>query len=143
MSTQKDGTILVGIGVMILKKGKVLLGKRMPGKHGAGEYAWPGGKLDFMESFEECARREVREETGMEIKNIRFVRLLNLKKYPPNHYVDIAIVADWKSGKPKNLEPHKCEGWAWYDIYKLPSPLFDACHSTVEAYRTGKNFFDA
>jgi hypothetical protein len=32
----------VGVGIMIFKDGKVLMGKRK-GKHGAGEYAWPGG----------------------------------------------------------------------------------------------------
>ncbi len=59
----------VGIGVMILKDGKVLLGKRK-GSHGAGQYAFPGGHLEYMESFEDCARRETREECGIEIQNI-------------------------------------------------------------------------
>ena len=82
----------VGVGVMIMKEGKVLLGKRM-GAHGTGEYAWPGGHMEHMESFEECAKREVLEGTGMEIENVRFLRLLNLKTMPI-HYVDIGLVAD-------------------------------------------------
>jgi 8-oxo-dGTP diphosphatase len=61
----------VGIGVIVMKAGKVLLGKRM-GSHGAGEYAWPGGHLEYMESFAECAAREVMEETGMQIGPLRF-----------------------------------------------------------------------
>jgi len=73
---------------MIFKDGKVLLGRRK-GSHGEGEYAWPGGHLEYMESIKECARREVREETGMEIKNIRFLRIYNLKEYAPKHYLDI------------------------------------------------------
>ncbi len=48
----------VGIGVMVMKDGKVLLGKRK-GSHGAGEYAWPGGHMEYMESFEDVAKREV------------------------------------------------------------------------------------
>ena len=132
----------VGIGVMVVKDGKVLMGKRKS-SHGAGEWAWPGGHLEYMESFEECSRREVREETGMEIQNIRFLRLLNLKAYAPKHYVDIGIAAEWKSGEPQVLEPHKCEEWRWFDIDALPSPRFYACDFTVEAYKTGKNFFDA
>src|SRR3989344_7046702 len=93
----------IGIGVMIVKNGKVLLGKRR-GSHGAGEYAWPGGHMEYMESFEGCAKREVQEETGMEIDNVRFLRLLNLKKYAPKHYVGIGLIADWKSGEPKVIE---------------------------------------
>lgn len=67
----------VGIGVLVFKKGKALLAKRK-GSHGRGEYAFPGGHLEFGESIEECAKRECREEAGIEIKNVRFLRLLNL-----------------------------------------------------------------
>jgi 8-oxo-dGTP diphosphatase len=131
----------VGLGVMIFKDKKVLLGKRK-GSHGAGEYAWPGGHLEFGESFEACAKREVEEETGMEITNVCFLRLMNLKRYTGKHYVDIGLIADWKSGEPKLMEPDKCEGWGWYDIDNLPKPLFEPVTSYIEAYKTGKNYFD-
>jgi len=126
---------------MVMKDGKVLLGKRKS-SHGSGEYAWPGGHMEYLESFEECAKREVKEETGVEIKNIRFLRLYNLKEYKPKHYVDIGLIAEWKSGSPKVLEPDKCESWGWYELEKLPKPLFATLPSYFEAYRTGKNFFD-
>ena len=132
----------VGVGVMIMKEGKVLLGKRM-GAHGTGEYAWPGGHMEHMESFEECAKREVLEETGMEIENVRFLRLLNLKDYAPIHYVDIGLVADWKSGDPQIMEPDKVEMWNWYDVANLPEPLFAPIPSYFEAHKTGKIFWDA
>jgi 8-oxo-dGTP diphosphatase len=40
----------VGIGVVVVKEGKILLGKRK-GSHGNGEYAGPGGHLEYLESF--------------------------------------------------------------------------------------------
>jgi 8-oxo-dGTP diphosphatase len=132
----------VGIGVMILKNGKVLLGKRK-GSHGAGQYAWPGGHFEYMESFTECAKREVREETGMEIDNIRFVRLANLKQYVPKHYVDIGLMADWKSGEPQIMEPEKIEKWDWYDPKHLPRPLFATIETYFKALKTGKTFWDS
>lgn len=131
----------VGVGVMVLKDGKVLLGKRKS-SHGEGEYAWPGGHLEYMESIVGCAKREVMEETGMEIENVRFLRLLNLKDYAPKHYIDIGLVADWKSGEPKVLEPEKCDGWEWYSLDSLPEPLFSTLPSYFKAYKSGKNFFD-
>jgi 8-oxo-dGTP diphosphatase len=140
--TEIENRPKVGVGVMVLKDGKVLLGKRK-GSHGAGEYAWPGGHLEHMESFEQCARREVKEETGMEIENVRFVRLLNMKVYAPKHYIDIGLAADWKSGDPEVLEPEKCEEWGWYEMDNLPSPLFEAAKSTVECYRSGVNYQDS
>lgn len=132
----------VGVGVMVVKDGKILLGKR-DGSHGSGEYAWPGGHLEYMESFEECAKREAREEAGIEIENLRFVMLRNMKEYAPKHYVDITLVADWKSGEPKVIEGEKYVSWGWYDLDKLPSPLFKTEPIAIEAYRTGRNYFDA
>ena len=131
----------VGLGVMVFKDGKVLLGKRK-NAHGAGEFAWPGGHLEFGESFEACAKREAMEEAGIEITNVRFIRLMNLKTYSGKHYVDIGLAADWKSGETKVLEPDKCEGWEWYDLENLPQPLFGTIPSYLEAYKTGKNYFD-
>ncbi len=131
----------IGVGVMIFKDNKILLGKRK-GSHGAGEYTWPGGHMEYMESFEQTIRRETKEETGLEIENVKFLRLLNLKAYAPKHYVDILMTADWKSGEPKVLEPNTCEGWDWYNINNLPEPLFKAVYSGVEAHKTGKIFFD-
>ncbi len=137
-----DSIIKVGLGVMIMKDGKALLGKRK-GSHGAGLYAFPGGHFEYMESFEECAKREVMEETGMEIDNIKFLRLSNLKDFAPKHYVDVGFVAEWKSGEPRIMEPDKIEKWEWYDLDHLPEPLFPTVSTYIEAYKTGKNFWDA
>lgn len=139
---QDPNIIKVGIGVMVFKDGKVLLGKRKS-LLGKGDYAWPGGKLEFMESFEECAKREAKEEAGIEIKNVRFVRLMNWReKTLGKHFVDIEVMADWESGEPTVCEPDKCESWGWYDFDNLPEPLFAPMLSSIEAYKTGKNYFD-
>ena len=133
---------LVGIAVLVMKEGKLLLGRRK-GSHGANEYASPGGHLEHMESFAACAAREVLEETGMEIGAIRFLRVLNTMQYAPKHYVDIALVAEWQSGEPETREPDKIEGWAWYDLDALPSPLFGTVPTAIEALRTGRVYWDA
>jgi hypothetical protein len=41
------------------------------------------------------------------------------------------------------MEPEKCEGWEWYDLNNLPEPLFGCEPVYLEAYKTGKNYFDA
>ena len=136
-----DQITKVGVGVMVMKDGKILFGKRK-GSHGEDEYGFPGGHLEYMESFSDCAKREIKEECGIEVENLRFLFLLNLKEYSPKHYVHIGLLADWKSGIPQVLEPNKCEGWVWRSIDDLPSPLFEACKYSVESYKTGKNYFD-
>jgi 8-oxo-dGTP diphosphatase len=131
----------VGIGVLVVKDGKILLGKRK-GSHGEGEYSSPGGNQEYMESFEDCARREVREETGGEIVNIRGLHVLNVLKYAPKHYVHIGLIADWAGGEAKVMEPDKVESWGWYDLNDLPFPLFGTMPTTLEALLTGRWFWD-
>jgi 8-oxo-dGTP diphosphatase len=131
----------VGVGVMIIKDGSVLLGQRK-GSHGEGEYAFPGGHLEYMESFEHCAQRETREECGVEIKNIRFQFVANVQTYAPRHYVHVGLLADWKSGTPEMLEPEASGAWAWYDLENLPQPLFEMSRLAVESCKTGRNYYD-
>jgi 8-oxo-dGTP diphosphatase len=114
----------VGLGVCIHKDGKILLGKRM-NAHGDGAWCFPGGHVEFGESWEDCARRETREETGIEITNIRFATATNdifLKE--EKHYVTIIMRADYDSGEVKIKEPDKCEQWQWFTLDDLPKPLF-------------------
>ncbi len=126
---------------MIMKNGRVLLSERK-GAHGAGEYAFPGGHLEFGESFEECCRRETSEECGIRIKNIRFLYVTNLTHYPGKHYAHIGMIADWASGEPKVLEPEKAGSWDWYSLDKLPPKMFEACKLSLESYKTGKVYFN-
>ena len=71
-----DSRPLIGISVLVMKEGKLLLGKRK-GSHGEGEYASPGGHLEHLESFATCALRETMEETGLVIGEPRFLRVYN------------------------------------------------------------------
>lgn len=126
---------------MILKEGKVLLGKRK-GSHGEGEYAFPGGHLEYMESFEDCAKREISEECGINVKNIQFQFLANVTKYVPKHYVHIGLLADWSDGEPKVLEPDKLESWNWYELDNLPQPLFEMCRMAIDSFKTAAKYYD-
>jgi len=60
----------VGVGVIIMRGDKVLLGKRK-GSHGSDSWSFPGGHLEMYESFFDCAERETMEETGLKIDVIR------------------------------------------------------------------------
>lgn len=110
---------------MIIKRdGKVLLGKRK-GSHGEGTWSCPGGHLEFGETLERCARREVSEEVGIEIKNIEQATFTNdIFEKEQKHYITVYITADYSTGEVKVMEPDKCEEWRWFDWNALPEPLF-------------------
>ncbi len=131
----------VGIAVLVMRDGKILLGRRR-GSHGENEYASPGGHLEHMESIEHCACREVREETGLEIENLRFLRVLNITQYAPKHYIDIAMVAEALPGEPRVMEPDKIESWAFYDLDRMPGPLFGTMPTALEALKGTRRFWD-
>jgi len=126
----------VGVGVYVRREGKILFGLRKGG-HGAGEWCPPGGKMEMKESPESCAVRETREETGLELQNVRFAGITNdIWNDIGTHYVTINFVADWKSGQAAVMEPDKFERWEWFSWEKLPEPLF---LSTVNFIATGGN----
>ncbi|HDP73877.1 MAG TPA: NUDIX domain-containing protein [Candidatus Woesearchaeota archaeon] len=113
-----------GVGVIVVKDRKVLLGKRK-NAHGEGCWSFPGGHLELYEDVEECAAREVMEETGISIKNSRKAAFTNdIFEKEQKHYVTLFIVSDFASGEVFVKEPDKCEKWEWFHWDDLPEPLF-------------------
>lgn len=128
----------VGTGVWVRKKGKILFGLRK-GMYLPGTWCIPGGKLEMYEEWGEGARREAREETGVEIADLRFVAVLD----DPNpavgtHYLSLHFVADWVSGEAMVTEPEKFAQWKWFSLDELPEPIFP---STGNFIKNGYNPF--
>jgi len=122
------GALRVGVGVIIVRDGRVLLGERA-GSHGAGTWALPGGHLEFGETVADCACREVLEETGLLLHDITPAPYTS-DVFPAEgrHYVTLFVTAQ-ATGEPERLEPVKCLGWAWYRWNDLPGPLFPPLRS--------------
>ncbi len=114
----------VGIGVFVIKNGKFIMGCRK-GAHGEGTWSVPGGHLEFGETVEKGAKREVKEETGMDIANIKVAGITNdIFEKENKHYVTVWVTSNWKSGKPKIMEPDKFLDLDWYDFKNMPDNLF-------------------
>ncbi len=124
----------VGVGVLIHKDGKFLFGKRKSKSHGSGTWHPPGGHLEPGESPEECARREVMEEAGIEISNPRVFGVTNDVFPEGRHYATIWVFAEWASGEPRVMEPEKCEFWEWktWEEIKSLDPLFIPVRHLIE-----------
>ncbi|PON35375.1 Nucleoside triphosphatase YtkD [Parasponia andersonii] len=117
----------VVVMVFLLRGKTVLLGRRRR-SIGDSYFCIPGGHLEFGESFDECARRELNEETGLEIEKIEFLKVTNnlfLEEPKKGHKVTILMRAVQRDPQqvPQNVEPDMCDGWDWYEWDNLPQPL--------------------
>lgn len=114
----------VGVGHIIVREKKILLQKRKS-EHAYGTWSFPGGHLEFGESFEECSVRETDEEAGEIVTTpLKFYTAVNTI-YPneSKHYVVVFMKSNWISGEAVVMEPDKCECWEWFNWDNLPSPL--------------------
>jgi 8-oxo-dGTP diphosphatase len=125
----------VGVGVMIVGDGQVLMARRQRGQR-AGWYGWIGGKLEFGEALQDCARREAREEAGIEITNLRLLCLSTIF-IDGEHWLDVEFLAEIASGEPRHVAPDELADWAWYPLDQLPSPIFEPALRALDSYRSG------
>ncbi len=131
----------VGFGVMMLRNGQVLLGRRHddPEKadsllNGAGKWTMPGGKLHFGESFEEGAKREVLEETGITLNSAE-VLCVNNDIVETAHFVTIGLLSEDFVGEAQVMEPDEITEWKWLDFDNLPSPMYFPSEKVLNNYK--------
>lgn len=120
----------IGIGVAVIKDQRVLLGKRI-GAHGEGDWAFPGGHLEFGETPAECAQRELLEEAGLAATRMISGPWTNDIFCGTKHYIKLFMIVTQFTGEPRVLEPHKCENWEWFAWENLPQPLFAPIQSLM------------
>lgn len=121
---------VVGVQAAVFREDQILLQQRR-NAFGDGSWGLPGGHLEFGESFEDAAARELLEETGLTAKHLKTVIPHNTA-YETTHYVQIAVeVLAWE-GDPIIREPDRCAGLAFFDPRALPSPLFEPSRAILD-----------
>ncbi|EKF59719.1 MutT/Nudix family protein [Agrobacterium albertimagni AOL15] len=113
----------LGVGLAILRDGKLLLCRRMKAPE-AGHWNIVGGKVDHMEPAEIAARREAEEETGLSIGPIRYLGITEqLIEADRQHWISLLYITDDTSGDPQLTEPDKLSEIGWFDLDDPPQPL--------------------
>ena len=145
METNQKRKFGVGVGVMILRDGKVLLGKRHddPKKassalHGEGSWTMPGGKIDIGETLLQAALRETHEEIGATL-TAPDLKLISMSDeiMEDAHFVTAGFLCTSFTGEISVMEPDEITTWQWFDINALPTPLFFPCRKIVDHYLKG------
>lgn len=130
----------LGVGIMILKDNKVLLGLRNPKKekvsselNGQGTWTMPGGKVEFMETLINAAKRELEEETSLIANNLKLISIAD-DMTDTAHYVTVGFLATDYSGEIKAMEPETILEWKWFDINNLPTNMYKPSQVILEKY---------
>jgi len=126
----------VGIGIMVKKENKVLLGLRKS-SHASNCWCFPGGKQHFGETMEECAIRELKEETGLSIEKLKLISVADEMRYIKSdnkHFLNIGFLTNFCGGTPKVMEPDKCIEWRWFDLDNLPKNLLEGTELILNNY---------
>lgn len=138
----------IGVGVVVLnEKNELLLGLRNEDEkkadselHGEGTWTMPGGKLEFGETFEEAAIRELKEETDLNATDIQ-VFCMNNDRNQYAQFVTIGLIAKEYNGKVKTMEPDEITDWKWFPLDNLPKNLYMPTRKCLQNYLAGK-FYD-
>lgn len=117
---------------VIRRGGRVLIDQRKPEGFLGGLWEFPGGKPDAGESLQECLRREVREELGIEVK---VLCLLTTARHAYTHFrVTLhAFECRHERGRPQAIE---CARWKWATLAELDDYAFPkGSHKIIAALR--------
>lgn len=115
----------VGVGVLVKRTGRYLLGLRQGAERGCSTWSIPGGSVVRAETVLACALRELREETGLGGELPRVVSQAFKRLEDGCEWQSVFVAVDVPPEmEPELREPEKCAGWGWFEPKSLPKPLF-------------------
>jgi 8-oxo-dGTP diphosphatase len=128
-----NGVVRVVAGVLRDSDGRILISQRPAGKHMAGYWEFPGGKIAPGESGEQALARELTEELGVSLQ--RCHPLLQLRHDYTDRVIELDVfVVDDYCGEPRNREAQALKWVAASELGMqalLPAdrPIIDALNS--------------
>ena len=99
----------------MIKDNKVVVTKYKKGNRKEGYYDIPGGKIEEGEIPKQTAIREMKEETGIDIKNLKYKGIMTIE-YPDRKFVFDVFVCNDCEGELQEFEENTAE---WIEINDL------------------------
>jgi mutator protein MutT len=116
--TYAPPTFRVHVDAIVRRGDEILIMKRAMGAL-TGAWYFPGGSLEYGESPEKGARREIREETGLEVDDLRLFRAWHYRAEEDAHAVAISFICSVPPGtEPAINEEHAAARWVTPRYYR-------------------------
>ena len=110
-----DKPIRKAVRCYLIKDNEVVVTKYKKGNKKEGYYDIPGGKIEEGESPKQTAIREMKEETGIEIQNLKYKGIMIIE-YPNRMFIFDTFISKEYEGEPQEFEENTSE---WIDIDEL------------------------
>lgn len=110
-----DKPIRKAVRCYLIKDNEVVVTKYKKGNKKEGYYDIPGGKIEEGESPKQTAIREMKEETGIEIQNLKYKGIMTIE-YPDRMFIFDTFISKEYEGEPQEFEENTSE---WIDIDEL------------------------
>jgi 8-oxo-dGTP diphosphatase len=124
--------ITIGCEIFLKQENSLLFGKRKD-CYGEGTWGLPGGHLEQGESLVECAKRELKEELGIE--GIKFTLITITDNIDERgHYVHASFLLENFVGEIQCMEPDLCSEWRFFTLDNLPTDIFKPHQKILQAY---------
>jgi 8-oxo-dGTP diphosphatase len=117
---------------------EILLSRRKTGRKGRGSFATPGGKQMEGETLEQCAKRELEEETGLTLDQSKPISVYYTRTEDGKQILSIGVLAMYWSGEVETKEPNKHSDWAWHKLNNLPLPIFEFTEKAINQFVDNK-----
>ncbi len=108
------------VAALIVREGRLLIARRPEGRHMAGRWEFPGGKLEKGESPEDAVEREIREELGLDVRAGRIYQAIAYS-YPEKDVLLLFYAAAVVSGEPRPIEEAEIR---WVTVAELDGYAF-------------------
>lgn len=125
----------VGCGAFIINEKEQLLLQQRNKEPEKDCWCIPGGKVEWMETFEDAVKREVKEECDVEINVEKLLGVCDhIVKNEKQHWVSPSFLCRIIEGEPKIMEPSKHVDMKWFDLNNLPQKITITTQHAIKSY---------
>lgn len=141
MINKEKFKIIPTVYLILNQSNNILLARRYNTGFHDGDYSFPAGHLDGNETLVSAMIREAKEEVGIVLKSddLRLIHVMH-RKEPTEERINFFFTAEKWEGKPKIMEPQKCDDLAWFSMDQLPENTIPYIKHAIYCYKKGINY---